>query len=79
MITDWLKSQDQWELKKDKAGLQLQELMRKNNGELRSNDIVKSVSLCYNLSRLEVLEDIKAGLVDTYENQKDEGTSLLVN
>lgn len=67
LIQNWLNSKDKWYLNNDKVGLQLQKLMDKNNGQLRSDDIVKTVSLCYNLSRLEVIQQIKTELIEQYE------------
>lgn len=50
------------------------EMKEKNGGELRSNEIVTSVSLVYNLGRLEILQDKKDDLIDRqaqYEKIRD--------
>jgi hypothetical protein len=50
-------------------------LISLNNGELRSKEIVKTISLCYNLERLETLQREKEELVrnhDKYEKIRKE-------
>jgi hypothetical protein len=77
-VTSWLQDKNEWERRKDAIGKQLLALMKSNNGELRSDEIVKSVSLCYNLSSLEVLQNIKKDMISAYEEHtEEENTSLL--
>lgn len=51
-------------------------MLRANEGELKSKEIIKSISLCYNLSRLEIIDDTRTALIEQYERE-EEGTGLM--
>lgn len=49
-VKAWIDRRKNWTNGSNEADFN--NLISKNNGELRSNDIVKSITLCYNLQRL---------------------------
>lgn len=65
-VESWLDSQNTWTRAKGTNEGDFLNLMEKNNGILRSSEIVKSVSLCYNLGSLEILQSERDELVQRY-------------
>lgn len=49
-IKNWVDKKEHWRRGNNEADFE--NLRSKNNGELKSNEIVKSIILCYNLQRL---------------------------
>lgn len=54
-------------------------MLAKNDGELKSPSIVKSISLGYNLSRLDMLDDTRQALIEQQQVEADDhnGNSLM--
>lgn len=55
-VRHWIDNRQTWRETPGSNEQDFRALMNKNNGQLRSQDIVKSISLCYNLQRLETLQ-----------------------
>jgi uncharacterized protein with von Willebrand factor type A (vWA) domain len=62
-VKGWLEKQKSWKEGQGSNEGDFAKLLNMNNGQLRSQDIVKTVSLCYNLQRLETLQHERDDLV----------------
>lgn len=51
-VRSWVEGSDSWEREVDSNEKDYLEVLGRNEGELKSKAIVKSISLCYNLSKL---------------------------
>ncbi len=56
-VQAWVEERETWADIDDTNEGDFLEVLKKNEGELKSNEIVKSITLCYNLSRLEIIDD----------------------
>jgi hypothetical protein len=75
-IRAWEESSDSWERGVDSNENDYLEVLRGNEGELKSKEIIKSISLCYNLSRLEIIDDTRTALIEQSERE-EEDTGLM--
>lgn len=53
-------------------------MLKANQDELKSREIVKSISLCYNLNRLEIIDDATKRLIEEKSHLEEQEDNRLI-